>query len=74
MHNPKAFVFTPQERLGRQAPQTNRYQRLVRELFDRTLLNGVNFYWRLSHGPRSANDIESSARPAHNKPEHYLCE
>ena len=73
MHNPTTFVFTPQELTCRQAPQSNRYQRLVRELFDRPLLNSVNFYWRLSHGPSSANDIESSTRPAHNKPEQYLC-
>ena len=73
MGNPKAFFLVLDNRLGKQASQPNRHQRLVRELFDHPLLNCANFYWRLSHGPRSANAIESSTRPVHYKPEQYLC-
>ena len=43
------------------------------ELFGRSVLNANNFYWRLSYGLRTAYAIESSARPAYDKPEHSLC-
>ncbi len=49
-------------------------QHLIWELSDYSVLNAAIFYWRLSHGLRSANAIESSKRPAFDEPEQYLCE
>ena len=48
-------------------------QHLIWELSDHSALKGANFYWRLSHGLRSANAIESSTRPAFDEPEQYPC-
>ena len=69
----KASELTPLTHLATYRPHANRQQHLIWELFDYSPLNGANFYWRLSHGLRSANAIESSTRPAFFKPEQYLC-
>ena len=69
----KIFGFTPITRRGAPVLQVGRKQNLNWELFGHSPLNAANFYWRLPHGLRSANAIESSTRPAHDKREQYLC-
>ena len=43
------------------------------ELFDQSLLNANNFYWRSFYGLRTAHAIESNSRPAYGQPKHSLC-
>ena len=69
----KVSGLTALMHLAAKGLHANRQQHLNWELFDYSPLNSANFYWRISHGLRSANAIESSSRPAFYKPEQHLC-